>query len=51
MIAQAQDLVWEAWWMPTIPGVTITVVVLAFDLLGDRVRDILDPRLRGLGSL
>jgi peptide/nickel transport system permease protein len=49
MIGQAQDLVWQAWWMPTIPGVTITLVVLAFNLLGDRMRDVLDPRLRGLG--
>jgi peptide/nickel transport system permease protein len=49
MIGQAQDLVWQAWWMPTIPGVAITLVVLAFNLLGDRMRDVLDPRLRGLG--
>ena len=51
MIGQAQDFVWQAWWMPTIPGVAITVVVLAFNLLGDRMRDVLDPRLRGLGPV
>ncbi|HEV2281773.1 MAG TPA: ABC transporter permease [bacterium] len=51
MIGQAQDLVWQAWWMPTIPGVAITLVVLAFNLLGDRMRDVLDPRLRGLGPV
>jgi peptide/nickel transport system permease protein len=51
MIASAQDLVWQAWWMPAIPGVAITIVVLAFNLVGDRLRDVLDPRLRGLGSL
>ena len=51
MIGQAQDLVWQAWWMPTIPGVAITLVVLAFNLLGDRLRDVLDPRLRGLGPV
>lgn len=51
MIGQAQDLVWQAWWMPAIPGVAITLVVLAFNLLGDRTRDVLDPRLRGLGPV
>jgi peptide/nickel transport system permease protein len=51
MIAGAQDLLWQAWWMPVIPGVTITLVVLAFNLLGDRLRDVLDPRLRGLGPV
>jgi peptide/nickel transport system permease protein len=51
MIGQAQDMVWQAWWMPTIPGIVITLVVLAFNLLGDRLRDVLDPRLRGLGPV
>ncbi|HEV2438828.1 MAG TPA: ABC transporter permease [bacterium] len=51
MIGQAQDLVWQAWWMPAIPGVAITLVVLAFNLLGDRMRDVLDPRLRSLGPV
>jgi peptide/nickel transport system permease protein len=51
MIGQAQDLVWQAWWMPAIPGAAITLVVLAFNLLGDRMRDVLDPRLRGLGPV
>lgn len=36
----------SAWWISTIPGVAITVVVLAFNLLGDGFRDALDPRLR-----
>jgi peptide/nickel transport system permease protein len=49
MVGYSQGLVWQAWWMPTIPGLAITVVVLAFNLLGDRLRDVLDPRLRGLG--
>jgi ABC-type dipeptide/oligopeptide/nickel transport system permease subunit len=34
--------------MPTIPGLAITLVVLAFNLIGDRVRDVVDPRLRGV---
>jgi peptide/nickel transport system permease protein len=51
MLGHSQEMVWRAWWMPTIPGVAITLLVLAFNLMGDRLRDVLDPRLRGLGSL
>jgi peptide/nickel transport system permease protein len=48
MLAEAQDTIWQAWWLPVIPGAMISIVVLVFNLLGDRVRDILDPRLRGI---
>jgi peptide/nickel transport system permease protein len=48
MLGYAQEAVWVAWWMPTIPGLAITLVVLAFNLIGDRVRDVVDPRLRGV---
>ena len=51
MLGHSQEMVWQAWWMPTIPGVAITLLVLAFNLMGDRLRDVLDPRLRGLGHL
>jgi peptide/nickel transport system permease protein len=34
------------WWLVLFPGVAITITVLAFNLLGDGIRDILDPRLR-----
>ena len=51
MLGHSQEMVWRAWWMPTIPGVAITLLVLAFNLMGDRLRDVLDPRLRGLGQL
>jgi peptide/nickel transport system permease protein len=37
----------EAPWLAWFPGLAITITVLAFNLLGDTVRDILDPRLRG----
>ncbi len=49
MLGRSQRMVWDAWWLPTIPGLAISLVVLAFNLLGDRVRDVLDPRLRGIG--
>jgi peptide/nickel transport system permease protein len=38
------------WWLVLFPGMAITVTVLAFNLLGDGIRDVLDPRLRGTVS-
>jgi peptide/nickel transport system permease protein len=38
------------WWLVFFPGVAITITVLAFNLLGDGIRDFLDPRLRGAMS-
>jgi ABC-type dipeptide/oligopeptide/nickel transport system permease subunit len=35
------------WWLVLFPGLAITLTVLAFNLLGDGIRDRLDPRLRG----
>lgn len=35
------------WWLVLFPGMAITLTVLAFNLLGDGIRDMLDPRLRG----
>ena len=37
-------------WLALAPGVAITLIVLAFNLFGDAIRDILDPRLRGTGA-
>jgi ABC-type dipeptide/oligopeptide/nickel transport system permease subunit len=37
-------------WSPVIPGLAISLAVLAFNLLGDRMRDVLDPRLRGVAK-
>jgi ABC-type dipeptide/oligopeptide/nickel transport system permease subunit len=36
-----------AWWMAVFPGLALSLTVLAFNLLGDSLRDVLDPRLRG----
>ena len=38
-----------AWWQPIFPGLAIIIVVFAWNLLGDALRDVLDPRLRGTG--
>ena len=48
MIAEGRDFITSAWWVSTLPGVAILLVVLAFNLLGDWLRDTLDPKLRQL---
>jgi peptide/nickel transport system permease protein len=45
MIALGRDFVTVAWWLPTFPGLAILVTVLAINLVGDRLRDALDPRI------
>ena len=35
------------WWLVLFPGLTITLTILAFNLVGDTLRDFLDPKLRG----
>jgi peptide/nickel transport system permease protein len=45
----AQNYVEVAPWLGIIPGVAIALVVFAWNLLGDGLRDVLDPRLRGTG--
>jgi peptide/nickel transport system permease protein len=46
MIRQGQDYIYNAWWIPTLPGVFIMVTVLGMNLMGDWLRDILDPKTR-----
>ena len=48
MIAEGRDFVTSAWWASFFPGLAILLVVLAFNLLGDWLRDTLDPKLRQL---
>ncbi|MDQ3557434.1 MAG: ABC transporter permease [Gemmatimonadota bacterium] len=46
MIADGRDALITAWWIATFPGLAIVFTVIAFNLLGDGLRDALDPRLR-----
>lgn len=46
MIAEGRAMILRAWWVMTFPGMTILLAVLGFNLLGDGLRDALDPRLR-----
>lgn len=47
MVAAGRNVLLDAWWVATIPGLAILAVSLAFNLLGDGLRDVFDPRHRG----
>ncbi|HUZ64887.1 MAG TPA: ABC transporter permease [Acetobacteraceae bacterium] len=44
MIASTRGYILQQWWVPTIPGLAILIASLAFNLLGDGLRDVLDPK-------
>jgi dipeptide transport system permease protein len=46
MLAEAREFILRAWWVVTFPGLAILLTVLAINLMGDGLRDALDPRLR-----
>ncbi|HWK12772.1 MAG TPA: ABC transporter permease [Rhizobiaceae bacterium] len=50
MIAEGRNYIGNAWWVATIPGIAIFVTVMGTNLVGDRLRDLLDPRLRQVES-
>ena len=46
MLTEGRDYLRDAWWISTSPGLAIMVTVLGVNLLGDGLRDVLDPRLQ-----
>ena len=46
MLAEAREFILRAWWVVTLPGIAILLTVLAINLMGDGLRDALDPRLK-----
>jgi len=46
MLAEAREFILSAWWVVTFPGLAILVTVLAINLMGDGLRDALDPKLK-----
>jgi dipeptide transport system permease protein len=46
MLAEAREFILRAWWVVTLPGLAILVTVLAINLMGDGLRDALDPKLK-----
>jgi peptide/nickel transport system permease protein len=49
MLADGRQYINSAWWMTTFPGIAITITVLGVVFLGDWLRDVLDPNVRGRG--
>ncbi len=49
-IAESREFLPMAWWYAAFPGLAIFMVVMGFNLLGDGLRDVLDPRLRRAGQ-
>lgn len=45
MLADGREFIATAWWLATLPGLAIFITVLSINLLGDFLRDVLDPRL------
>jgi peptide/nickel transport system permease protein len=46
LLSEGRNFLLDAWWITTFPGLAIMVTVLAINLLGDGLRDLLDPQLR-----
>jgi peptide/nickel transport system permease protein len=46
MMSEGRDYLRDAWWISTFPGMAIMLTVLGVNMLGDGLRDVLDPRLR-----
>lgn len=50
MISESREFLPDAWWYATAPGLAIFLVVMGFNMFGDGLRDILDPRIRRGGK-
>jgi peptide/nickel transport system permease protein len=48
MIAEGRNVLAEAWWLATFPGIALTLVVVSISVVGDYLREATDPRLKGL---
>ena len=48
MISAGRDFILDQWWVATMPGLAIIIVSLGFNLLGDGLRDVLDPKSQQL---
>jgi peptide/nickel transport system permease protein len=49
MLLEGKEHLTEAWWLVVFPGVAIFLTVMGFNLLGEGLRDMMDPRLKGSG--
>ena len=46
MISQGRDFLLTDWWLSTLPGIALLILILSLNLFGEGLRDILDPRLK-----
>jgi peptide/nickel transport system permease protein len=46
MLSDGRNYLRQAWWITTFPGVAIMITVLSINLLGDGLRDALDPKMK-----
>lgn len=46
MIADGRNYIYQGWWVSTIPGIAIVLAVMAFNFIGDGLRDVFDPKSR-----
>ena len=46
MVSEGRSVILKVWWLSLLPGLAITIVVLAFNFFGDWMRDAMDPKLR-----
>ena len=49
LLSDGRRYMTSAWWLTTLPGVALMLIVLSVNFMGDGLRDVLDPRLRGSG--
>jgi peptide/nickel transport system permease protein len=47
ILTEGRTYIFDAWWLTVFPGLAILITVLSFNLLGEGLRDAIDPRLRG----
>jgi len=45
-LSDGKGFIFDAWWLTFIPGIAILVVVLSFNLFGEGLRDVMNPKLR-----
>jgi peptide/nickel transport system permease protein len=50
MISKGRDYISTAWWIPFFPGLAVALVCLSFNMVGDWLREVLDPKLRQVGG-
>jgi peptide/nickel transport system permease protein len=51
LVSEGRDVLVQSWWVATFPGAALAVTVIAFNLLADGLRDLLDPRQTGSATL